>query len=74
MLALNKLESLFIKTKQLTHTVVSDGFKVYKLLCEIKIDYGKEMDWLLPYLGEMHILMNYLVGVLGRHWYAGVKK
>ena len=38
------------------------------------MDYGKGMDWLLPYLGEMHILMNYLAGVLGRHWYAGVKK
>ena len=74
MLALNKLESLFIKTKHLTHTVVSGGFKVYKLLCKIKIDYGKEMDWLLSFLGEMHILMNYLVGVLGRHRYAGVKE
>ena len=38
------------------------------------MDYGKEMDWLLPYLGEMHILMNFLAGVLGRHWYAGVKE
>ena len=58
----------------MTHTIVSGGFKVYKLLCKTKIDYGKEMDWLLPYLGEMHILMNYLAGVLGRHWYAGVKE
>ena len=65
LLALNKLESLFIKTKQLTHIVVSGDFKVYKLLCETKMGYGKEMDWLLPYLGEMHILMNYLAGVLG---------
>ena len=32
------------------------------------------MDWLLPYLGEMHLLMNYLAGVLGRHWYGGVKE
>ena len=38
------------------------------------MDYGKEMDWLLPYLREMHSLMNYLAGVLGRHWYAGVKE
>ena len=52
LLALNKLESLFIKTKQLTHIVVSDDFKVYKLLCEIKMDYGTQMDWLLPYLGR----------------------
>ena len=51
LLALNKLESLFIKTKQLTPIVVSGDFKVYKLLCEIKMDYGKEMDWLLPYSG-----------------------
>ena len=28
LLPLNKLESLFIKTKQLTHTVVSGDFKV----------------------------------------------
>ena len=68
LLALNQLESLFIKTKQLTHIVVSGDFKVYNfLLCEIKMDYEKEMDWLLPYLGEMHILMNYLAGILGRH-------
>ena len=74
LLALNKLESLFIKTKQLTDIVVSGDFKVYKLLCEINMDYGKKMDWLLPYLGEMHVLMNYLAGDLGRHWYAGVKE
>ena len=62
------MESLFIKTKQLTHIVVSGKFKVYYfLLCEIKMDYEKEMDWLLPYSGEMHILMNYLAGALGRH-------
>ena len=68
LLALNKLESLFIETKQLTHIVVSGDFKVYNfLLCEIKMDYEKEMDWLLPYLGEMHIIMNYLAEVLGRH-------
>ena len=30
LLALNKLESLFIKTKQLTHIVVSGDFKIYK--------------------------------------------
>ena len=74
LLALNKLESLFINTKQLTHIVVSGDFKDYKLLCEIKMDYGKKMDWLLPYLGKMHILMNYLAGVLGSHWYACVKE
>ena len=58
----------------MTHIVLSGNFKViviYKLLCEIKMDYGKNMDWLLPYLGEMHILINYLAGVQGRHWYAG---
>ena len=74
LLALNKLESLFIKTKQLTHIVVSGDFKVYKLLCEIKKDYGKEVDWLLPYLEDMYILINYLAWVLGRHWHVGVKE
>ena len=54
LLTLNKLESSLIKTKQLTYIVVSGDFKVYKLLCEIKMDYGKEMDWLLPYLGDVY--------------------
>ena len=58
----------------MTHIVDSGDFKVYKLLCEIKMDYGKELDWLLPYLREMYILLNYLAWVLGRHWYTGVKE
>ena len=53
---------------------MSADLKAFQVICSIKDDYGEKMDWLLPYLADIHILMNYFVGVLGRRWHAGVEK
>ena len=52
---------------------MSADLKAFQMICSIKDDYGEEMDWLLPYLADMHILTSYFAGVLGRHWHAGVE-
>ena len=32
---------------------------VYKILVQLKEKYAKELDWLLPYMGDWHLLLNY---------------
>ena len=71
--AINRLENIFIKVLEWKHLVVSAELKAFQMICSIKDDYGEEMDWLLPYLADMRVLMSYFVGVLGRHWHAGVE-
>ena len=71
--AINRLENIFIKVLGWKHLVVSADLKSFQMICSIKDDYREEMDWLLPYLADMHILMSYFAGVLGRHWHAGVE-
>ena len=35
------------------------GNKPDKILVQLKQQYGKELDWLLPYMGDWHLLLNY---------------
>ena len=70
---INRLENIFIKVPGWKHLVVSADLKAFQMICSIKDDYGEEMDWLLPYLADIHILMSYFAGVLGRHWHTGVE-
>ena len=41
------------------HLVVTGDAKTYQHLQSIKLDYGEEVSWLIPFPGDFHILMNY---------------
>jgi len=41
------------------HLVVTGDAKTYQHLQSIKLDYGEELSWLIPFPGDFHILMNY---------------
>ena len=32
---------------------------VYASICELKHEYGSELDWLIPFIGDWHLLSNY---------------
>ncbi|KAJ8036249.1 hypothetical protein HOLleu_20166 [Holothuria leucospilota] len=44
--------------KTISHLVVAGDAKTYEHLLEAKRVYGEDLDWLLPYLGEWHLLKN----------------
>ena len=41
------------------HLVVAGDAKTYHHLQSLKLDYGEELSWLLPFPGDFHILKNF---------------
>ena len=41
------------------HLVVTGDAKTYQHLQSLKLDYGEELTWLIPFPGDFHILINY---------------
>ncbi|PIK52732.1 hypothetical protein BSL78_10365 [Apostichopus japonicus] len=44
--------------KNIQHLVVAGDAKTYEYMHNAKRMYGDDLDWLLPYLGEWHLLKN----------------
>ena len=41
------------------HLLVAGDAKVYDVLQSLKFEYGVEYSWLIPMLGDWHLLKNY---------------
>ena len=41
------------------HLVLVGDQKTFVRLQELKFTYGPELDWLLPFIGDWHLLKNY---------------
>ena len=41
------------------HLVVAGDAKTYQHLQSLKLDYGEELSWLLPFPGDFHVLKNF---------------
>ena len=51
----NYMNSLVVYMKWL---LVEGDVKVYEILQSLKIEYGDELSWMLPYPGDWHLLKN----------------
>ena len=60
----------YILTTGAKHLVVAGDAKTYLRLKELKQQYGDEVQWLLPFIGDWHVLYNYLMKV---YFEAGLK-
>ena len=49
----------YIVTTGAEHLVVAGDAKTYLRLKELKQEYGDELKWLLPFIGDWHVLYNY---------------
>ena len=48
--------------------------KTYTRVCELKQEYGTDLDWVIPFIGDWHLLSNYHQSVLMKVYYdAGLK-
>lgn len=59
--------------KSIKFLVVAGDGKTYEHLLEAKRQYGETLDWLLPYLGEWHLLKNTQAPLLKIYLDAGLK-
>ena len=55
------------------YLIVAGDAKTYLRLKEIKQEYGSELDWLLPFIGDWHTLYNYQKTLMKVYYEAGLK-
>ncbi|CAC5395272.1 KIF4 [Mytilus coruscus] len=59
--------------QDINHLVVVGDGKTYDLLVKLKGEYGSELDWVLPFPGDWHILKNYQRMLMKLYLDAGLK-
>ena len=60
----------YIDTTSAQHLIVAGDAKTY---LRLKKHYGNEMDWLLPFIGDWHVLYNYQKTLMKVYFEAGLK-
>ena len=63
----------FIVDQKMKWLVVGDA-KVYEVLKALKTEYGEDLQWMLPYPGDWHILKNYQTALMQAYFDAGLKE
>ena len=69
---IDQLDLELHKEKSISHLVVGGDAKTYEHLIALKREYGSELDWMLPFIGDFHILMNYQSVLMKIFWDAGL--
>ena len=58
---------------KLNHVVVAGDQKTYTRLWELKHTYGADLDWLIPFICDWHLLKNYQSDLMKVYYAAGLK-
>ena len=67
------LYDLFEIGRNVNHLIVAGDGATFKMLLNIKREYGAALDWLIPYIGDWHLLKNYQEVLMKIFWDAGLK-
>ena len=70
---LHELFDKFISGQSREYLVIEGDQKLFEILQSIKFEYGKEMDWAIPFPGDWHTLKNYQPAVIKPYFDAGLK-
>ncbi|XP_041452570.1 uncharacterized protein LOC121405715 isoform X1 [Lytechinus variegatus] len=67
------LYKLFEINKNNNHLVVAGDGATIKMLINMKREYGEVLDWVIPFLGDWHVLKNFQEVIMKIFWDAGLK-
>ncbi|XP_030853471.1 uncharacterized protein LOC100890520 isoform X1 [Strongylocentrotus purpuratus] len=56
------------------HLIIAGDGATIKLLLNIKKEYGPSLDWVIPYLGDWHVLKNFQEVLMKIYWDSGLKE
>ena len=71
---LDHLHDLYgVGTYQVHHVVVGDQ-KLFQNMQRLKRQYGADLEWLLPYSGDWHVLKNYQPILMKLYFHAGLRE
>lgn len=60
--------------ENIKHLVVVTDAKIFPYVHDIKKEHPDDFKWLIPYLGDFHILLNYQKVIMKVYWDAGLKQ
>ena len=55
------------------HIVVAGDAKIYPYLIDLKKEYPSRLKWVIPFMGDFHVLLNYQEALMKVYWDAGLK-
>ena len=58
--------------KTADYLVLVGDQKTYTRICELKQEYGTELDWIIPFTGDWHLLSNYQSVLMKVYYDAGL--
>ena len=70
---LGDLHKTFKIGVELNHLVLVGDLKSYAYIMKLKLQYGGNLDWVIPYPGDWHILKNFQEVLMKVFWEAGLK-
>ena len=73
MTMLHDLHGKYIQDKKAEHLIVEGDAKLFEILQSLKHEYGDELQWLLPFPGDWHMLKNYQPALFKAYYDAGLK-
>ena len=56
---LTKMDKTFVVEQNQKWLIVVGDAKTYDIVRTIRAEYGEQMKWVIPWLGNWHILLNY---------------
>lgn len=68
------LHKEYLQNSMAKHLVVVGDAKTYLRLKELKQRYGSELQWLIPFIGDWHVLHNYQETLMKVYYDAGLKE
>ena len=67
------LKKNFIEDRNMQWLVLEGDAKLFEILKSLTYEYGEELDWLIPYPGDFHLLMNFQKAIMKPYYDAGLK-
>ena len=71
---LSDLHSTFEVSKKVNHLVVVGDLKTFEYLTKLKAKYKQNLDWMIPWPGDWHILKNFQEVLMKAFSEAGLKE
>ena len=70
---INFLYNVYDVETTINHLLVIGDAKIYELLRKLKDEYGRDLNWLIPFPGDWHILKNFQPVVFKIFGHAGLR-
>ena len=70
--AIDEIDELFHKSGKLEHVVICGDAKIYDHVTSLKEQYGNDLDWVIPFIGDLHVLMSLEKALMKIYWSSGL--